>query len=81
MDERLKILERYNNWENGPTCVGYGRTACLDALWPAMGNNLIKVLSGQRRTGKSFLLRQLAGRLLSNGVPAENILFIKECIN
>ena len=32
------------------------------------GNRLIKVLVGQRRTGKSYLLRQIARHLVENGV-------------
>ena len=41
-----------------------------------MGNRLIKVLVGQRRAGKSYLLRQVAQRLVEDGVKAENTLII-----
>ena len=37
---------------------------------------MIKVLAGQRRLVKSYFLRQLALRLIENGVDSRNILFI-----
>ena len=40
------------------------------------GNRLVKILTGQRRAGKSYLLRQTARQLIENGVPAANTLFI-----
>ena len=36
----------------------------------------MKILTGQRRAGKSYLLRQTARQLIENGVPAANTLFI-----
>jgi predicted AAA+ superfamily ATPase len=39
---------------------------------------LVKVLVGQRRTGKSYLLRQIAYNFIQNGVPAKNIFFINK---
>jgi predicted AAA+ superfamily ATPase len=36
------------------------------------------VLIGQRRTGKSYLLRQIAHRLIENGTPAKNIFYINK---
>ncbi len=41
-----------------------------------LGNKLIKVLTGQRRVGKSYILRQIAMQLVHSGVNADNILFI-----
>ena len=39
------------------------------------GNGLVKVVTGIRRCGKSFLLfRLFKSRLLAEGVPADNIL-------
>jgi predicted AAA+ superfamily ATPase len=35
------------------------RTSYLDKIEPFMRNNLIKVLSGQRRVGKSYLIFQI----------------------
>jgi predicted AAA+ superfamily ATPase len=41
-----------------------------------VGNRLIKTLVGQRRSGKSYILRQIAKQLIDNGVKPENTLFI-----
>lgn len=43
-----------------------------------MGNNLVKVLVGQRRAGKSYILRQIASKLIAQGVKCENILYINK---
>lgn len=40
------------------------RTQYLERVSPFMGKNLIKVFTGQRRVGKSYLLFQLMARLL-----------------
>lgn len=40
------------------------RTQYLERVIPFMGKNLIKVFTGQRRVGKSYLLFQLMARLL-----------------
>ncbi len=36
----------------------------------------IKVFTGMRRSGKSFILKRLYNSLLENGIPRENILYI-----
>ena len=55
----------------------YIRKGYTDAIGSYMSSNrLIKVVVGQRRTGKSFILRQIASKLLDSGVAAENIVFI-----
>lgn len=41
-----------------------------------MGNRLVKVLVGQRRSGKSYILRQVAKQHIDNCVRPENTLFI-----
>lgn len=41
-----------------------------------MDNSLVKVLIGQRRVGKSYIMRQLAMMLIENGVNRKNIIFI-----
>src|SRR4030066_237464 len=40
------------------------RTQYIERVSPFMGKNLIKVFTGQRRVGKSYLLFQLMARLL-----------------
>jgi predicted AAA+ superfamily ATPase len=44
------------------------RTIYLDRLRPFIGNNLIKVITGQRRIGKSELLKIVRHELTENGI-------------
>jgi len=52
------------------------RPVYVDRIIPFMGQHIIKVLTGLRRSGKSSLLRLVADRLLADGVPAQRIIFI-----
>lgn len=45
-------------------------------LEPFIGKNIIKVLVGVRRCGKSTLLKMLYQRFLTQGIPKENMLHI-----
>jgi predicted AAA+ superfamily ATPase len=47
--------------------LGFIRKDYTDKIFDYTGNKLIKVLVGQRRTGKSYLLRQIANRLIEGG--------------
>jgi predicted AAA+ superfamily ATPase len=58
--------------------LGYLRQGYLDKIFQFCNNSLVKVLVGQRRTGKSYLLRQIAYNFIQNGVPAKNIFFINK---
>ena len=52
------------------------RVAYTGRIMDYVGNRLVKVLIGQRRAGKSYVLRQIARELIRNGVPPQNTLFI-----
>ena len=47
-----------------------------DKIRPFIGQDLIKVLIGLRRSGKTILLSQIRDELLESGVPKENIIEI-----
>ncbi len=53
------------------------RSEYLDQIAPFIGKNIIKVLVGVRRSGKSTILDQLHEQMLSDGVPAETMLHLK----
>ncbi len=76
MDEFLDIIAPYNLWNGNNLPTGFSRIHYTQQLLRYTGNRLIKVLTGQRRVGKSFIMRQLAVELINKGVCAENILFI-----
>ena len=76
MDEKIEILKKYNfSAENLPD-TGLTRHKYVDKIEKFTGNKLIKVLVGQRRTGKSYILRQIIASFIQNGVPAENCIYI-----
>ena len=78
MIEIFDSIKKYNYWNGNVVETGYERTSHINKIFQYVGNKLIKVLVGQRRVGKSYILRQLAAGLIQNGIPAENILYINK---
>lgn len=54
----------------------YTRQLYLNRIKPFIGKPVIKILSGMRRTGKSFFMRQIMNDLRVGGVPDTSILYI-----
>lgn len=52
------------------------RPAYVSRIKGFLGNRLAKVLMGQRRCGKSYILRQIMADLMAAGVPARNIFYL-----
>lgn len=59
MDEIIENLKKYNYWDGKPVQTGFLRQIYLDKLTRFTGNRLVKVLAGQRRAGKSYMMRQI----------------------
>lgn len=79
MDDKWKALEKYNFWGGNTYQLGLERKSYTDKIGNFVGNNLVKVLIGQRRSGKSYILRQIASSLVSErGVNPANILYINK---
>ncbi|MEL5893956.1 ATP-binding protein [Bacteroides sp. GD17] len=79
MDEKWNALEKYNLWNGNHYQLGLIRTAYTDRLHAFTGNRLVKVLIGQRRAGKSYILRQIASELISiRKVNPNNILYVNK---
>lgn len=76
MDERIQALRRYNLWDGIKFSTGFPRQTYVEKITKYIGNRLVKVLTGQRRSGKSYILRQIAGRLSDSGVDCRNILML-----
>lgn len=49
MEENVKVLEKYNFWNENIPDLGFPRNYYTDKIFNATGNRLIKVLVGQRR--------------------------------
>ncbi len=78
MNEYLNTLKKYNFWDNQKIDLGLIRSEYLQKLKDFLGNKLIKVLTGQRRSGKSYLMRQLIFHLHNTGINPHNILYINK---
>ena len=78
MDERFTALKKYNFWDNHLIDLGFLRTSYTVKISDYIGNRLVKVLVGQRRAGKSFILRQMVKDLIEKGVPSYNTLIINK---
>ena len=75
-NELLNILDNWNDW-TGQQDIGIPRNSYTDRLNGLIqGSNQVITITGPRRAGKSYIMRQM-GRLLSEkGVKKENILFV-----
>lgn len=76
MDEYFESLKKYNLWGGNTPQNGFIREEYTNKIYSYTGNRLIKVLIGQRRVGKSYILRQLSAKLVENGVNKNNIFFV-----
>ena len=54
----------------------YPREKYLSKIRPFIDSDIIKVITGIRRCGKSFILHALINELLSNGVESERVIYI-----
>ncbi|HID91894.1 TPA: hypothetical protein EYP45_02120 [Candidatus Peregrinibacteria bacterium] len=73
----FKSLEKYNFWESSPPLKGFFREKYISLLSENLGNSLVKVLLGQRRVGKSYILQQFIGELHTKNIPKENIFYLE----
>jgi predicted AAA+ superfamily ATPase len=78
MDERIAILSKYNFWNRNVPETGFPRRDYTDKIMDYLNTTLVKVLVGQRRVGKSYILRQIALQLIGNDIPPENIFYINK---
>jgi uncharacterized protein len=76
MNENIDTLRRYNLWDSVELDFGFKRSEYTNKITESTNNRLIKVLVGQRRSGKSYILRQVARQLVDNGIKPENTLLI-----
>lgn len=75
-NQTLKKIETINYWDHPPKNTRFIRQNYLCLIMSYINSNLLKVLVGQRRCGKSTLLKQTIAELLSQGTPATNILYL-----
>lgn len=78
MDERIEALRPYNLWQGHVIDCGFPRTLYTQSIGQYLNSRVVKVLTGQRRVGKSYILRQTAMHLVQSGVNGNNILLINK---
>lgn len=76
MNEKIELVKKYNLWFGNTMDCGFARPLYTESINQYLGNNVVKVLTGQRRVGKSFVLRQTAMHLMQQGISGNNIVFI-----
>ncbi|MGI6395377.1 MAG: ATP-binding protein [bacterium] len=80
----IKMVAKINPWGSSFEVHGLKRKKYMEKIIPFLGSNLIKVLTGQRRSGKSHLMRSMIKHLIEyeNHQP-KNFLYInmelREC--
>jgi len=80
MTEILLKLSSINYWEKEPGFkYGYFRKKYNTEVLKFIGNQLIKVIIGQRRSGKSYIVRQLMQTLIKkNNISPINIFYLNK---
>ncbi len=71
----LEILSDWNFWKKDLP-VGIERKEYLSRANSFLKSNIILAIIGVRRAGKSFLMRQIAQNLISQGIKRENVIIV-----
>jgi predicted AAA+ superfamily ATPase len=80
MEAKLEALKAINYWDSDPEFdLGFVREKYNAFFRNAMNNKLIKVIVGQRRAGKSFVVRQLMHKLIfDKKVNKKNLFYLNK---
>lgn len=76
MNENIESVKKYNLWFGNTIDCGFPRPLYTESVASYLGSKVVKVLTGQRRVGKSYILRQIAMHLVQQGISSNNIVFI-----
>ncbi len=74
-NEILAVLNDWNIWKT-EQATGIVREKYLDRLEAFFSSNQVITITGPRRAGKSYIMRQMAKRLIEKGIKKENLLFV-----
>lgn len=80
MKDLFEALKAINHWDSTPDFnIGFIRQNYLDKINDAIDNKLIKVIVGQRRSGKSYIVRQFIENLIrKKGVNPKNTFYLNK---
>ncbi|HDQ26485.1 MAG TPA: ATP-binding protein [bacterium] len=74
-NEIIRILNDWNFWEKEQE-TGFFRHDYISRLEALMTTGQIAVVTGPRRAGKSFIMRQMAKKLITGGTNPKDILIV-----
>ena len=74
-NEIIQILNDWNFWNN-ELKIGILRKGYLERLEGLLSSNHVIAITGPRRAGKSFIMRQMVKRLIDSGQDPKNILHV-----
>ncbi|MCK4820978.1 ATP-binding protein, partial [bacterium] len=74
-NEIIHILNDWNFWNNDQK-TGVLRPGYLARIEALLSSNQVITITGPRRAGKSFIMRQMAKRLINNGYASKNIMHV-----
>jgi predicted AAA+ superfamily ATPase len=75
MNEIFNILQDWNFWNKSQDC-GIDRTFYINEFFRLFNSDYIISITGPRRSGKSFIMRQIIKNLISKGIKPTDILFV-----
>ncbi len=79
LENLYKNISKYNYWKKKEFQLGVMRNVYLQKISKFLENKLIKVLLGQRRVGKSFILRQIIYYLITEKkINPKNIFYLSK---
>lgn len=78
MIEEFNILRSYNFWDGRMPNLGFFRKDYVEKLMKYTNNRLIKIITGQRRVGKSYIMRQIISELIKSGVDGRQIFYFNK---
>lgn len=78
MIETFEKLKKHNIWAGEKLNLGFTRKMYTNKIVEFSGNNLVKVILGQRRVGKSYIMRQVMHALLNGGTNPKNIFYLNK---
>ena len=79
MEALFERLRKYNFWDGQQVNTGFERSEYHKKVVDTLETKLVKVLVGQRRTGKSYILRQIIKHLITEqNVKPKNIFYFNK---
>jgi predicted AAA+ superfamily ATPase len=72
----IEILSKWNLWNDNQYELGVIRPDYINKMSAFLKAGKILTITGVRRSGKSTIMKQYASKLVNEGIPQNNILFV-----